>query len=76
MLDDESAQVAKKITYMQRLKAHPGVPIASIVTAAFIFSGIANEGLTTGQGVLVGLAASLVAWLPVLITARTQPVGR
>lgn len=51
-------------TYWQRLKGHPGVPIASIAT----LFGVVERGW-------FGLAVSALVWLPVLVTARDQPVG-
>jgi len=52
-----------KVTYWKRLRHHPGVPIASVFTVAGALAG----------GVQGTLIASLI-WIPVLITARTQPV--
>ena len=60
-----------KPRYIDRLKQHPGVPIATVFTffgaAAFYEHGI--SGMATGA-----LMSSFV-WIPVLWTARTQPVS-
>jgi hypothetical protein len=51
--------------YFKRLQIHPGVPIASMLTVMM--------GLMGGWG---GALASLMFWVPVLITARTQPLPK
>lgn len=60
--------------YMKRLSIHPGMPIATAMTVVGAIAG-AQEGGTTGA--LAGAAAfGLVCWVPVLITARTQPLPK
>ena len=62
-------------TYMDRLKAHPGVPIASMMTVIGGFAGVANESMTTLGGFIFGACVfAAVTWPIVLWTARTQPV--
>ena len=57
------------MTYWQRLKRHPGVGMATMLTIAGGTAG-ASRGDGLG-GVLFGvLVMSALAWLPVLITAR------
>lgn len=60
-------------TYLKRLKSHPGVPIAMMLTSVAVLCAIANDSTTVKQGIIVGLVASLFFWVPVLITARNQP---
>ena len=50
-------------TYWRRLKGHPGVPIAIVVT---IFGALERGWF--------GLVIGAVVWVPVLITARDQPI--
>ncbi len=64
-------------TYLKRLKAHPGVPLASILTPIFIATGLTATGLAEGHpmdGLLVGVGASVMTWAIVLWTARDQPI--
>lgn len=61
-------------TYWQRLKAHPGVGHAALLTVIFPLAGLANEQPVTG--VVAGLIAATSVWMIVLITARTQHVGQ
>jgi hypothetical protein len=57
-----------KPTYWQRLKAHPGVGIATILSlSGFVIGASVGEWW---RGCIM-----LVFWIPVLLTARTQPVG-
>lgn len=60
--------------YFKRLRAHPGVPVAAMLTIMFLIGGLANKN--PQSGLIDGLAASLSIWLIVLITARTQPLPR
>ena len=56
--------------YWRRLKAHPGLGFATLLTLA---GGIA--GLQSDIGFIGGaLVMGVVVWTPVLITARTQPL--
>jgi uncharacterized membrane protein len=50
-------------TYWQRLKGHPGVPVAAFMTIGGALAG--------GW---FGLVVGALTWVPVLITARDQPV--
>ena len=59
-------------TYCKRLKNHPGVPLAAILTCAFVILGIEKGG----GGMIAGFLGSLVFWAIVLITAITQPLPR
>jgi hypothetical protein len=55
--------------YLNRLKAHPGVPIASLVSVAGpVVALLRHDGVWQ-----IGLFM-LVFWIPVFITARTQPL--
>jgi hypothetical protein len=67
----ESAGGAAMSQYFKRLQNHPGVPIASFLTAAFSFTA-----WDSGAHILLGFICSLLFWLPVLITARTQPIPK
>lgn len=59
----------KPAGYWRRLKAHPGVPIAAILS----LSGPAIALQRPDGDWRVGLIM-LFSWVPVLITARTQPL--
>jgi hypothetical protein len=63
-----------KVTYFDRLKNHPGIPVATMLTFAFILAGFANKNPVFG--IALGLVASIFVWITVLITARTQPVQK
>lgn len=53
--------------YFQRLKRHPGAPMAAALTMAGVVLAATSE-----HDWRVMLVSS-VWWIPVLITARTQP---
>jgi hypothetical protein len=55
--------------YLRRLEAHPGVPVASLLT---VMATLVTFGTDTPW--YGGTAIRLTAWIPVLITARTQPL--
>lgn len=57
--------------YTKRLKNHPGVPVASVMSV-FMFLG----GLPFIERALTMLLVSIIFWIPVLITARTQPLPK
>ena len=58
------------LDYWRRLKAHPGVEIASLLSVAGGFAGLQSDiGFIGGE-----LVMGVVVWTPVLITARTQPL--
>lgn len=61
-------------TYIKRLKAHPGVPVAAMLTVVFPLAGLGNKN--TLPGVAAGLACAAMVWLIVLWTARTQPLPK
>jgi len=64
-----------EVRYIDRLKAHPGVPTAAFMTVAGGMAGGLNESMPVLVGIAVGsVVTSVVCWIPVLITARTQPV--
>jgi hypothetical protein len=55
--------------YLRRLEAHPGVPVAMMLT---VMATLVTFGTDTPW--CCGTAIGLTAWIPVLITARTQPL--
>lgn len=57
--------------YWKRLKNHPGVPMASALSIAGIVAAAASEHGDWRVGLLVS-----VFWIPVLLTARTQPLPK
>jgi hypothetical protein len=59
----------KKVTYWKRLSHHPGISFAVAMTALGLMAGFARPDGNWAFG-LVGL----LVWIPLLITARTQPV--
>lgn len=63
-------------TYLKRLSVHPGVPVATFLSLAFMFAGIANENMGVLDGAIMGLIVSAVPWAIVLLTARTQPLPK
>ena len=63
-----------KASYFDRLKSHPGIPVAAMLTFAFILGGSANKNPVFG--IVLGLVASIFVWILVLITARTQSVQK
>lgn len=60
-------------TYYKRLRGHPGVPVAGLVSFLFPLAGVGDEKGWLG-GVIAGLVAAAVVWAIVLWTARTQPI--
>ena len=52
-------------SYLNRLKRHPGVPIATVMTVMGFFAGI-DGGLIRG---LIGAGMMGLLWIPVLLTA-------
>lgn len=61
-------------SYWKRLRNHPGVPTASVLTVAFCLAGMSRDDVSLMQGVVIGLVTSLFMWAIVLWTARTQPL--
>lgn len=53
--------------YWERLKIHPGVPLASLFTGLGVW-------LAVTDGIWLAIPAMSIWWVPVLITARTQPL--
>jgi hypothetical protein len=51
--------------FKRRLRQHPGVPVAAVMSVMFILAG-ASAGLVN---IVAGLIASLSVWLIVVITA-------
>jgi len=56
--------------YLRKLKSHPGVPIATAFTVFGGVAGLQNDHMGFFMGALV---SGIVVWIPVLITARSQP---
>lgn len=64
-------------TYLKRLKNHPGVEVAFVMTGLGGFAGIANESMGPFTGAVFGASVmGLVCWPIVLWTARTQPLSK
>lgn len=59
-------------TYLKRLRIHPGVPVASMLTLIFMLAGLGNKNWLAG--VIAGAVVSILMWCVVLWTARTQPL--
>ena len=55
--------------YWKKLKSHPGIPTASVMTVAFALAGLANEKSPV-VGLIAALMFSTVMWGIVLWTAR------
>ena len=55
--------------YIDRLKEHPGVPMASMMTGLFFFAAFANAKVSINQSLVIGAVASLLVWSVVLLTA-------
>ena len=55
--------------YLKRLRAHPGVPVAAVLTFAFLLAALSNER-SPGGAMLVALWFSALVWGVVLWTAR------
>ena len=56
--------------YLKRLRGHPGLPVALVLTPAFMLAGLANENPTAGF--VMGSIASVIVWCIVLWTALKQ----
>ena len=59
--------------FWKRLKAHPGVPVASAMTAVFLFAGLSNPH-SQSVGLASAIIFSAIMWAVVLWTARTNPL--
>ena len=56
--------------YWKKLKNHPGVPLAAAMPLFGGVAGLQNDDMGFFMGALV---AGIVVWIPVLLTARSQP---
>jgi hypothetical protein len=58
--------------YFKRLKSHPGLGIAGIMTVLGAFAGASNESFQNPlHGALFGIIlVGLFVWLPVLLSNR------
>lgn len=66
---------ARHIRYRDRLRAHPGKGIATLLTLAGGLAGASRENEPILVGAAVGvLFMGMIVWGIVLWTARTQPV--
>jgi len=55
--------------YFKRLKDHPGVKVATLMTAICVFVGAGNSTFSSGwYGAAFGFTISLIIWLMVLIS--------
>lgn len=63
-------------TYLEALKVHPGVPVASVMTVLMPAAGLLNENDPILASV-AGLVLAMMAWFAVLATVyqnwRVQP---
>jgi hypothetical protein len=55
--------------YLKRLRAHPGVPIAAVLTFAFLLAALSNER-SPGGAMWIALVFAALVWGVVLWTAR------
>jgi len=55
--------------YLNRLRAHPGVPVATVLTFAFLLAALSNER-SPGGAVWGALVFAALVWGVVLWTAR------
>ena len=64
------------MTYIERLKRHPGVQIAALFTAIGIASClIDHNGFSITRSILLGILVSSPAWILVLVTAIKEYDG-
>jgi hypothetical protein len=64
------------MTYLKRLKNHPGKGMATLMTLFGGLAGASNENSPIIAGFIAGsLALGALCWGIVLWTARTQPCG-
>ena len=54
-------------TYLHRLRRHPGLGYATVLTASGVVAGAGRGG---ASGALVGGLFMSICWVPVLLTAR------
>lgn len=70
-----TSRLARKIRYRDRLRAHPGKGVATVLTLAGGLAGASNESAPLLAGFVAGaLFMGVIVWGIVLWTARTQPV--
>jgi len=55
--------------YLRRLSIHPGVPMATAMSIAGLIAGLQRPDGNWAVGLIM-----LVVWIPVLITAASQPL--
>ncbi len=55
--------------YLKRLRAHPGVPVAAVLTFAFLLAALSNEH-NPGGAMWLALWFVALVWGVVLWTAR------
>lgn len=55
--------------YFKRLKEHPGLGAATLMTIMFVFAGMSNKSIEKPiDGAIFGLLCSSVVWVTVLIS--------
>jgi len=70
-------KTVRKIRYRDRLQAHPGKSVATLLTLGGGLAGASNESAPLLFGTVAGaLFMGVIVWSIVLWTARTQPVER
>lgn len=55
--------------YLKRLRAHPGVPVAGVMTFAFLLAALTSER-SPGGAMWIALVFAALVWGVVLWTAR------
>jgi hypothetical protein len=55
--------------YLKRLRAHPGVPVAAVLTFAFLLAALSNKH-NPGGAMWIALVFAALVWGVVLWTAR------
>ena len=61
-------------TYWQRLKAHPGTGYATMSTLLGALAGAQRQDASLTTIITGASVMGIICWVPVLLTARTQPV--
>ena len=61
-------------TYWQRLRAHPGTGYATMFTLLGALSGAQRHDASLTTTIVGAAVMGIICWVPVLLTARTQPV--
>ena len=57
-----------KRSYFQKLKDHPGLGLVIMFTFMFFYAGATNKSLQPNHGIIFGAMASLIVWIPVLLS--------